>query len=482
MNDPPEKPKPETNAKEKAHKIYRLVITLKSSVISEYTIEKASITIGRHADNDVVIHDSTISTHHCRILWDEGIYKVADLKSRNSTFVNGKKERIASLKHEDVIQIGQFKIHFLMTGAALTHPAIPPPKKKRRAEPTGVPEKKPAPKSVKDRLLSAFSRKKPDLKERIKESFFGSKKVEPVPMSRWSSGSFAQTPPPAKAGSSLGDVSYILESAKKRPVLSSIVLMTTLMVLIADLVILLRHFNIHVWTQVAYNEEHGKALWEDRGTGLSYLSRNGQEDMGPLQSALQGTNQLAANLEQPGLPEGLAGIVNPEDGKKKQGTGVQLNADGFDGDAKNMRRTMIAKSDKDDEFLPYQFTGPTRKSKKGKIHSGVYFGDAGDFLDNFADVGMPIKKADGFKSVGEGAFPSLPDGLSGQELIEEVDDGTTLEQLKQYAKQGTWRLRKAPGAKQDTPAIPTDGLANSSAYGQLLEALRDSRHALECGG
>lgn len=44
--------------------------------------------IGRAADNDIVLDDETVSSHHARILFQDGQWWVEDLASRNGTVVN----------------------------------------------------------------------------------------------------------------------------------------------------------------------------------------------------------------------------------------------------------------------------------------------------------------------------------------------------------------------------------------------------------
>lgn len=44
--------------------------------------------IGRAADNDVILDDETVSSHHARILYQGGQWWIEDLASRNGTAVN----------------------------------------------------------------------------------------------------------------------------------------------------------------------------------------------------------------------------------------------------------------------------------------------------------------------------------------------------------------------------------------------------------
>lgn len=71
-------------------------------------------TIGRDpATNNIVLADSSISTHHARIVRNTDSFTIEDLGSRNGTFVNG--EKIAApqpLADNDVIRVGRVILTF----------------------------------------------------------------------------------------------------------------------------------------------------------------------------------------------------------------------------------------------------------------------------------------------------------------------------------------------------------------------------------
>ena len=46
------------------------------------------ITIGRHADNDIVVNDTRVSGHHCRVYEDKGKFFVEDTNSTNGVRVD----------------------------------------------------------------------------------------------------------------------------------------------------------------------------------------------------------------------------------------------------------------------------------------------------------------------------------------------------------------------------------------------------------
>ena len=64
------------------------------------------LTIGRHANNALVLNESMASRFHCVIEREAGGYIVRDLQSSNGTTLNGHRVMKAALKSGDVIAIG----------------------------------------------------------------------------------------------------------------------------------------------------------------------------------------------------------------------------------------------------------------------------------------------------------------------------------------------------------------------------------------
>lgn len=81
-------------------------------------VGKESITVGRHADNVIVLHDPRASRFHCVIDHKGGALIVRDLKSSNGTLINGKRITEAPFELGDAIQIGQARIVLLDESAA----------------------------------------------------------------------------------------------------------------------------------------------------------------------------------------------------------------------------------------------------------------------------------------------------------------------------------------------------------------------------
>src|SRR5262245_53954784 len=87
----------------------RLTLQLEDRVLKEYPIGMMA-TIGRQADNTIVIDSPAVSSHHASVVNDGGLFAVEDLQSTNGTFVNGVRVSRRILKHGDVLQVGKHRL------------------------------------------------------------------------------------------------------------------------------------------------------------------------------------------------------------------------------------------------------------------------------------------------------------------------------------------------------------------------------------
>jgi len=72
----------------------------------------ALISIGRASDNDVIVDDPEVSRHHCQLKLQHGAYSLADLGSRNGSWINGQAVSEVALGPGDLIRIGGTEIEF----------------------------------------------------------------------------------------------------------------------------------------------------------------------------------------------------------------------------------------------------------------------------------------------------------------------------------------------------------------------------------
>ncbi len=85
-----------------------------SGKIFDHPIGQQPQTIGRSKDCDIPLPDNTVSRAHVQIKKTRDGYLLTDLGSFNGTRLNGASVQSAVLQHEDVIEIGQTRITFLI--------------------------------------------------------------------------------------------------------------------------------------------------------------------------------------------------------------------------------------------------------------------------------------------------------------------------------------------------------------------------------
>lgn len=88
--------------------VLRLTVRKGSELNHSYEITKDITTLGRDADNDIVINDPEVSREHLRLIRENNILTVEDFGSINGTFIDEKQIRLATvLKHGDLLELGK---------------------------------------------------------------------------------------------------------------------------------------------------------------------------------------------------------------------------------------------------------------------------------------------------------------------------------------------------------------------------------------
>jgi len=92
----------------------KLVVSLDGVVIMEVQITKDKTTLGRRPYNDIVIDNLAVSGEHAVLQMVGADVFIEDLNSTNGTYINGKAIKKQLLTHNDTVEIGKYKIKFLV--------------------------------------------------------------------------------------------------------------------------------------------------------------------------------------------------------------------------------------------------------------------------------------------------------------------------------------------------------------------------------
>ena len=92
----------------------KLVVSLDNVVIKEVPITKDRTTLGRRPYNDIVIDNLAVSGEHAVLQSVGDVVFIEDLNSTNGTYINGKAIKKQLLVHNDTVEIGKYRIKYLV--------------------------------------------------------------------------------------------------------------------------------------------------------------------------------------------------------------------------------------------------------------------------------------------------------------------------------------------------------------------------------
>jgi hypothetical protein len=96
----------------------KLVLSLDGVVLREINLSKERTTIGRRSHNDVVIDNLAVSGEHAVIFTSGADTYLEDLGSTNGTTVNGQPIKKHLMQAGDTVEVGKYKLKYLVDGAA----------------------------------------------------------------------------------------------------------------------------------------------------------------------------------------------------------------------------------------------------------------------------------------------------------------------------------------------------------------------------
>jgi pSer/pThr/pTyr-binding forkhead associated (FHA) protein len=81
---------------------------------SKFFMDEDSVVIGRHPDSDIFLDDITVSRRHAEIKRSGTSFSLSDVGSLNGTYVNRERVDQARLHHGDEVQIGRYRLSFVL--------------------------------------------------------------------------------------------------------------------------------------------------------------------------------------------------------------------------------------------------------------------------------------------------------------------------------------------------------------------------------
>ena len=314
----------------------------------------------------------------------------------------------------------------------------------------------------------------------------------PEKLKPFSSEKFSKTAAQLKAEKDpRGQIEKLTDEARKRPKLAGAFMALFLFIFVGDLILLMRSMGVTEWLQISFilgpKKRDLPAGAEERLSALSFFTKDEEErtvEPSPpdeiKSSAIDGKSKLPANKWKIGSLKGtgVTGIGTKGDRSGPKLTAIPGLDSNVSGSEMRSEHMMIAKSTAD-AFSPYS---PTARGSKEKVMAGVYFGEEGEFLENFASVERPVKAPDDFNfQQPVSRYKEVPQGAHGEEMVNSMLDDNLMSRIQDYAKNGTYKLRRTRKG-EGTHRHELEGmmLEGNEAVFQLLGTKRASDIGLNC--
>lgn len=95
----------------------KLILSMDGLVLKEMPLTKERMTIGRRASNDIQIDNLAISGEHAAVVTILNDSFLEDLNSTNGTLVNGQPIKKHFLRNGDVVELGKYKLKYIVEQA-----------------------------------------------------------------------------------------------------------------------------------------------------------------------------------------------------------------------------------------------------------------------------------------------------------------------------------------------------------------------------
>lgn len=91
----------------------RLILTCHGKTLKKFTVNRPRLLLGRNVLCDIDIVHEWVSRQHAVLLRNEKSTVIVDLKSRNGTFVNGKRVKHHVLINNDIVSLGDHRLKYV---------------------------------------------------------------------------------------------------------------------------------------------------------------------------------------------------------------------------------------------------------------------------------------------------------------------------------------------------------------------------------
>lgn len=95
----------------------KIILSMDGRVLKEYPLDKERLTIGRKPENDIHIDNLAVSGRHAAVVTILNDSFLEDLGSTNGTLVNGSPVQKHFLQNNDLIEIGKYKMKYIVEKA-----------------------------------------------------------------------------------------------------------------------------------------------------------------------------------------------------------------------------------------------------------------------------------------------------------------------------------------------------------------------------
>jgi FHA domain len=92
-----------------------LVVSHGPNIGARFLLDRDLIVAGRHPDSDIFLDDVTVSRSHAEFRRSGGTFALVDTGSLNGTYVNRERVPATELRNGDEVQIGKFRLTFLIS-------------------------------------------------------------------------------------------------------------------------------------------------------------------------------------------------------------------------------------------------------------------------------------------------------------------------------------------------------------------------------